>query len=215
MFANSSVVSSAQRAPHVRLGEIVCRHKETPFKRTPSGAGRTAFDAIAERIGDRRWMLDAGCGTGASSVALALRFPSHVVIGIDKSAARLATQRDAPLPENLLLMRCDLIDFWQLAAERKWHCDRQVLWYPNPWPKPDHVRRRWHGHPVFPAIVALGPIELRTNWRVYAEEFRDALALVNVACHMEPIDGEEAITPFERKYAASGHSLFKVATIAT
>ena len=214
MFANSSPVSSVQRAPHARLGEIVRRHVDTPFKRTPSAAGRAAFDGIGERIGNRPWILDAGCGTGASSMALAARFASHLVIGIDKSAARLASRHDAPMPENLVLSRCDLVDFWHLAAQHRWRCDRQFLWYPNPWPKPDHVRRRWHGHPIFPAIVALGPLELRTNWRVYADEFRDALVLMDIPCAVASIDGAGAVTPFERKYAASGHALFKVETIA-
>jgi tRNA G46 methylase TrmB len=103
------------------------------------------------------------------------------------------------------------VDFWQLAAESALCCKRQLLLYPNPWPKPEHLKRRWHAHPVLPAILALGGvIELRTNWRVYAEEFAEALRLAGVEARCEKFAVDEApLTPFERKYAASGHDLWR------
>ena len=96
MFANSRRVVSAQQTPHARLDEIVRRHLVSPYRRSPSEAGRAAFADIRKRIGLHRWMLDAGCGTGASTCELARQFPDHVVVGIDKSAARLAKNLAVP-----------------------------------------------------------------------------------------------------------------------
>ena len=211
MFANSRHVASAQQTPHVRLEEIVRRHLATPYRRKPSNAGREAFSEIKERIGARRWMLDAGCGTGESTCELARRFPDHVVVGIDKSAARLEKTTDSTKPANAVLVRCDCVDFWQLAAAEAMRCDRQFLLYPNPWPKPDHVKRRWHAHPIFPALLAVGAeIELRTNWRIYAEEFSIALRGLGIDAMLSSVDGADALTPFERKYHASGHPLYRL-----
>jgi tRNA (guanine-N7-)-methyltransferase len=214
MFANSRQIQSTQSAPHWRLHEIVRKHLETPYRRRPSDAGVRAFAGVADQLAQTPFILDAGCGTGASTLALARKFPDRQVLGVDKSAARLATgQRliDASAaPTNVLLLHCELVDFWQLAAAVDLRCERQYLLYPNPWPKPEHLMRRWHAHPVFPAILALrGAIELRTNWRVYAEEFTQALGIAGVTNTCETFVPDEPLTPFERKYLASGHQLWR------
>lgn len=37
------------------------------------------------------------------------------------------------------------------------------------------LQRRWHGHPIFPVIVAMGGrIEVRASWEGYLHEFRAA-----------------------------------------
>lgn len=36
-------------------------------------------------------------------------------------------------------------------------------------------QNRWHGHPIFPVIVALGGVlEIRSSWDGYLQEFRSA-----------------------------------------
>jgi len=214
MYANSPHVLSTQRQAHPRLHEIVRRHLRAPYRRVPSDAGRLAFASIATRLAARPFVLDAGCGTGASTFELARRFRDCVVVGVDKSAARLAVGlrqiAEHGAPANALLLRCDLVDFWQLAAAAGLRCARQFLLYPNPWPKPEHLLRRWHAHPVLPAILALGgEIELRSNWRTYADEFAEALRLCGrqVSC-AELAEGQSPLTPFETKFSASGHALW-------
>ena len=215
MFANSRQIQSAQTAPHLRLQEIVRKHLTTPYQRRPSTVGVRAFAGVADQLAQTPFILDAGCGTGASTLALAREFPQRLVLGVDKSLARLEIgQRliDAgAAPANALLLHCELVDFWQLAAAAGLHCERQYFLYPNPWPKPEQFKRRWHAHPVFPAILALGgAIELRTNWRVYAEEFVLALGIAGVAATCQAFTPDEPLTPFERKYAASEHTLWRV-----
>jgi tRNA (guanine-N7-)-methyltransferase len=215
MFANSHHVQSTQTSSHPRLREILRKHLAEPYLRQPSDAGKKAFAGIADQLAKAPFMLDAGCGTGASTLALARRFPDPLVLGVDKSSARLATgQRmiaQSDSLENAVLMHCELVDFWQLASSAGLRCERQFLLYPNPWPKPDHLKRRWHAHPVFPMILALGGmVELRTNWLVYAEEFAGALRLAGVEAKFSEHAPDEPLTPFERKYMASGHALWRV-----
>lgn len=219
MFANSRSVDSRQAGVHPRLVVLVQRHLTHPFRRPVADHSRHAFDGLAGRLaGDPRpRVLDAGCGTGASTLRLARLYPDAIVIGVDKSAHRLQTgQRDAAAagaPGNALLLRCDLVDFWLLAAAARWRFAAQYLLYPNPWPKPEHVQRRWGAHPVLPSLLACGGrLELRTNWKIYAEEWSLALALAGREAPLEVYDdaAQPALSPFEAKYRASGHVLWRV-----
>jgi len=177
---------------------------------------RHAFADARATLGSvpQRVILDAGCGNGESSVRLAAEHRGAWVVGVDKSAARLSVHAGRRLPANLLLVRAELADFWRLAARAGWRVERHLLLYPNPWPKARHLKRRWHAHPAFPDLLALGgELELRTNWPIYAREFAQALAIAGVPeprlAAVTPEPGE-AISPFERKYAASRHSLVGV-----
>ncbi|MDZ7825108.1 MAG: class I SAM-dependent methyltransferase [Gammaproteobacteria bacterium] len=91
MDGNSRSVTSPQQGPHVRLEETVRRHMRAPWRRPVAAHTREAFAALDEQIDrSRPLVLDTGCGTGASSRILARRHPGAQVIGIDKSADRLA-----------------------------------------------------------------------------------------------------------------------------
>jgi tRNA (guanine-N7-)-methyltransferase len=217
MFANSRPVDSRQDGVHGRLDAIVRRHLEHPFRRPVGERAREQFAVLAAALGQdtRPRVLDAGCGTGVSTLRLAQRHADALVIGVDKSAHRLQTGQRAlgaaGAPRNALLLRCDVVDFWLLAAAAGWRFEAQYLLYPNPWPKPEHVQRRWPGHPVLPALLACGgKLELRTNWKTYADEWCLALQLAKVHWHMDCLNDPEPISPFESKYRASAHVLWRV-----
>ncbi|MCA1770830.1 MAG: SAM-dependent methyltransferase, partial [Halomonas sp.] len=152
------------------------------------------------------------CGVGVSTRRLAASCPDHAVIGVDRSGDRLSREH-GPLPDNALLIRADLVDFWRLALADGWRPARHYLLYPNPYPKSAHLKMRWQGHPVLPVILALGGrLELRSNWRLYVVEFALAVAQATgreaqVLIH-EP--NEDPLTPFEQKYHVSGQTLWKL-----
>ena len=210
MDANSRTVSSNQTDLHPRLAALVRRHLAEPFRKPVAAHTAAAF---AEATAWRDWrplLLDAGCGSGAGTLALARRFADVQVLGVDRSARRLA--KTAGLPSNALLLRADLADFWRLAAAAGWRLWRHYLLYPNPWPKAKHVQRRWHGSPFLPFILQLGGrLELRSNWRLYVEEWAAALRLAGCEATVEPYRAEAPLTPFERKYWASGQRSWRCA----
>ena len=185
--------------------------------------------ATVTKTAPRAVILDSGCGTGESTIHIARRFPNVPVIGIDKSCDRLnkagnpvQTAGEA-IPQNAFWIRAELLDFWRLALDRvkagEWHIPYHAIYYPNPWPKQNEATRRFHMHPIFPTLLALGEIiELRTNWGIYAREFAEAARIVyectassahaKISC--ESFDPTAPETAFERKYKDAGQTLWKM-----
>jgi tRNA G46 methylase TrmB len=206
-MVSSSVPVSSQTGLHPRLDAVVRRHLSNPWRQPIRAHSQRAFDELRATIeAADRVVLDSGCGTGASTARLAQRHPDALVLGIDKSAARLA--RAPVMPPNARLVRAELADFWRLLNAAGVGVEHHYLLYPNPWPKAAHLKRRWHGHPVFPDLLALGGcLELRANFGLYLREFRRALELVGLD-HAKVVSFRtvsNAISAFEAKYLASGH----------
>jgi hypothetical protein len=55
-----------------------------------------------------------------------------------------------------------------------------------------------------------GAFECRSNWRIYIDECAAALTqLTGIAVPVESLDAQSPITPFEEKYRASSHALWR------
>jgi len=217
-ISESGLVSSTQKAVHPRLESYVHKHLQSTWSQPLHFPTREAFtrlerlDVISE---GRPLILDSGCGTGESTRRLAEIYPDHLVIGIDRSIKRLAKSgvtSDVFHFENLILLRAELATFWRLLLNKGISPQKHFLFYPNPWPKPGHLSKRWHGHPVFPQLLALGcEIEMRCNWEVYAQEFALAAGIAgNADIKVVKITPVKSVSPFERKYLERGQPLFSV-----
>lgn len=196
------------------------RHRDAPFRKPLAAYSAGAFDAAVaawRSAGSRPLVIDAGCGVGESTLRLATRFPEHFVIGVDQSESRIVRGKDwwdGVWPENFVWVRADLVDFWRQLHDADIRPARHYILYPNPWPKIGQLARRWHAHAVFPTVVALGGmLECRSNWGVYIDEFAQAVELLGgvrpTVEKYSPAHEAGAITPFERKYLASGHGLYR------
>ena len=121
--------------------------------------------------------------------------------GSDGVDGRVHARHFEKLP-NAILLRAELSDFFLLACEASdWVVHSHYMLYPNPYPKAKHLqvcrdsstlpsrnvsltcdsllKRRWHGHPTFPVILALGgKLIVRSNWDVYCAEMVAAVDAV-------------------------------------
>jgi tRNA G46 methylase TrmB len=212
--ATSSPVHSSQTWVHPQLGRQVRRHLASEWRKPPQavdGPALAALDAALAKHGGPL-ILDSFCGTGHSTAALAKLNPKALVVGVDKSAARLSRHAVQDAAENCLLLRAHCEAVWRHLAQRGCTLNAHYLLYPNPWPKPAQLSRRVHGHPAFPLLLALGgELELRSNWQLYLEEFGVALHLAGTVAGISRLPArEKPITLFERKYRDSGHTLWRL-----
>ena len=210
------MISSNQSSLHEDLEKIVLKHIASPDRRPISDEQKHCFEKAWnwQQQSSLPFIFDTGCGTGDSSIHLAKANPEKLIIAIDQSSHRLKKlQDDKKSYPNLLFVQARLEEFWLQSLENHWFPEFQYLFYPNPWPKKKHLLRRWHGHPILPIILKVcSNLELRTNWKIYAEEFQLALSQFNIDSQLSRIDKIAPISAFEEKYQHSGHPLFQLRT---
>ena len=213
-IGDSKVIVTNQPCIHEKLAEIVNKHLLHPSKKPFQSHTLEAFELADKHVRGHQGdiILDSCCGVGQSTRLLAKNNPDALVIGIDKSAHRinrndeeLKENTDTENVENYLLLRADLNDFYRLVKQANWQVKQHYILYPNPWPKAKHIQRRWHGSAVFPEIISIGEqLTLRSNWRLYLEEFQFASDIAGRAGNITEVNDKQALTPFEAKYQASG-----------
>lgn len=220
-LGDSKAIISNQEGVHEKLDEVVQRHLTHTSQKPYQAHTKEAFakmDALVNAFlaanPEGEIILDACCGVGQSTRLLAKQNPQALVIGVDKSDHRINRNvegfdvEDGFSAENYQLVRADLNDFYRLVKIANWPVSKHYILYPNPWPKSKHLQRRWHGSAVFPQITSIGEqLILRSNWRIYLEEFQQAAKLVHLQGKITPLpntDSSLALTPFEAKYQASG-----------
>lgn len=214
MQSQARSVTTTQLAVHEKLAQYVERYQHTQRQHAVSEHTAAAFEQCIAWLGDWRGpiIFDACCGVGESTARIAESHPDCKVIGIDKSAARLAKhQHYARATDNYLVVRADVSDFWYLAKQHGLNLTKHFLLYPNPYPKPSQLQKRWHASPSMPDIIALGgELIVRSNWLIFLQEFQLALSLYDIKSALEAVSEDEPLTPFERKYMASGQACWQL-----
>ncbi|GJM11581.1 MAG: hypothetical protein DHS20C11_38570 [Lysobacteraceae bacterium] len=210
-------MTSSQIDIHPRLQEVVSRHLEHRWQQPIREHNRAVFTELAGTVDLQSLIFDLGCGVGESTTWLARQHPDCLVVGVDRSAARLrvaGATSDLHRTGNKVLVRSDVEDFVRLAVQSQWRAKQIWLLYPNPSPKSAQLKRRWHAHPVWPDMLALGGrLEMRTNWKIYALEMQWTLNYCQRPASVSVLaDDHQPITPFERKYQGSGQPLYRVNT---
>jgi tRNA G46 methylase TrmB len=220
-LGDSKAIISNQEGVHEKLEEVVKRHLIHASKKPYQAHTKEAFakmdvlvNAFLSANPEGEIILDACCGVGQSTRILAKQNPQALVIGVDKSDHRINRNVegfdvvDGFSAENYHLVRADLNDFYRLVKAANWPVSKHYILYPNPWPKSKHLQRRWHGSAVFPQMTSIGQqLILRSNWRIYLDEFQQAAKLVDLKGKIDSlplVDSSLALTPFEAKYQASG-----------
>ena len=210
-------ITDAQQGIHKNLEQVVKKHLSNLYKKPLSQHTQIAFDNIQARVErhlkqNKPLIFDSCCGTAMSTQLIASEYPDALVIGIDRSEVRLAKETNSKLANNIILVQAECADFWKLALDAGWKLQKHFILYPNPYPKSKHLKRRWHGHPAFPDLLALGgELELRSNWKVYIEEFCFAVSFIDThACNgVEKFQTSTSLTLFEKKYQAGGQELYR------
>jgi SAM-dependent methyltransferase len=137
-----------ESAPHEIRGRVRAQYERYPYPPpTPPGQRPLAAFGLLDYVQHVFWparpalrglrVLDAGCGTGNTAVAIAHRYPEVQVVGIDLSEASLAAARAQAqglgVGDNLTLRRLAIEDVGALGERFDYVVASGVLHHlPNP-----------------------------------------------------------------------------------
>lgn len=211
----SRVVQSNQVGVHEHLHKLVERYRTSTFSRPISSHTQQAFEHIHAWLvsTNNQLILDACCGVGESTAKLSKCYANAKILGVDKSEKRLDKHHAyTHKQQNYTVLRADLNDFWRLLVQHKIRFEKQYLLYPNPYPKSSQIQKRWYASAITPFLMASSDvIEVRSNWRLYLEEFLVVAGYYGFVGHITQMPVTcEPFTPFERKYLQSGQACFKL-----
>ncbi len=215
-IGQSKAIYSDQKTIHKDLQSIVQNYLNSRYLR-PIEPQVEVFvkDLVGKVQSFKGLIVDSCCGIGESTYHLAIENPEYLILGVDKSESRLSRKnkfKDS-LPDNIIFRQGNMLDYWLALKkfESKLKIAKIFILFPNPYPKPSQLKKRWHAHPIIKTIFSFRcELELRTNWEIYNLEFA---AVCGQFCRKVLYSGiyqpEKIITPFERKYKESHHTLFK------
>jgi tRNA (guanine-N7-)-methyltransferase len=219
-----------RREPHVRgVRSYVVRAGRT------TGAQRRALDDLWPRYGvegagrldaralfgrDLPLAVEVGFGNGEALLELAATHPDRGFLGIEvypPGVGRLLQRLAARGLENVRVLREDATGvFEERVAEAS--LAAVYVWFPDPWPKKRHHKRRLLQPPFVAAIARslapAGRLHLATDWEDYARQMVEVTAaeplLINPAGpgRFAEGPGERPATRFERRGRRLGHRVW-------
>jgi tRNA (guanine-N7-)-methyltransferase len=163
--------------------------------------------------------LEIGFGNGETLLALARAEPQSDFIGIEvhrPGVGRVLMELDKQGISNVRLLCMDAVEALEHHLPDA-GLDRVLLFFPDPWPKKRHHKRRLV-QPGFVELVARklrpgGAFHLATDWQDYAEQM---LAVLEASDSFEnsagrgqyaPRPGFRPVTRFERRGRRLGHGV--------
>ena len=178
------------------------------------------LDARALFSDDRDLNLEIGFGNGESLVQMAQAAPEAGYIGIEvhrPGVGHALLAAAAAGLDNLRLIRHDAV-----AILRDHVADgtlaRVQIYFPDPWPKARHHKRRIVQKPftdlIWRKLRAGGEIHCATDWAEYAEWMRDVFASDDKWQNLGDADGYaprpdwRPQTKFERRGERLGHGVW-------
>ena len=166
----------------------------------------TVFDRDAERI------LEIGFGNGDTLVMAAAEHPEADFVGLEVhepgAGHCLLKASDAGIT-NLRIIIHDAIEVLghQIADDS---LDRINLYFPDPWPKKRHHKRRIVGTP-FLALAARklrrgGTLHIATDWENYADHIDETMSACEdfVLAERSDHEGDQPLARYTTKFESRG-----------
>lgn len=180
--------------------------------------GMLDLDAVFGRHAPRT--LEIGFGNGASLAQMASQAPEQDFLGIEvhrPGVGHLLLELERYTLSNVRVICADAVEILEHRLPPA-SLDRVLLFFPDPWPKTRHHKRRI----LQPAFVELirqrlkpgGSFHMATDWQHYAEQMLEVMdaapGFTNSAGHghYSPKPEYRPQTKFERRGLRLGHGVW-------
>jgi tRNA (guanine-N7-)-methyltransferase len=166
--------------------------------------------------------LEIGFGAGEVLADLATRYPDEDFIGIEvylTGVGRLLGAVDDAAASNVRVFNLDAVEVLATAFANA-SLDNVLLYFPDPWPKKRHHKRRivqpGFANEIARVLKPGGLWRLATDWTNYAEHMREVL---DAHASFENVGDREGFvsepprtgTRFEARGLRKGHAVFDMA----
>ncbi|MBN2433255.1 MAG: hypothetical protein JXQ27_17425 [Acidobacteria bacterium] len=162
--------------------------------------------------------VEIGCGRAKNLINLSPQQPHTLYIGTERDNHRFqaASRRAERLARpNLLILRRDVVPLVAFNFPDS-TVDEYDLFYPDPWPRYRHRRRRWYRHPFVLELLRTlkqgGSIRLTSDRLFYVQEAAWMFG-VYLNCRLELLEHVQVHsnrTHFESKYLQQGRRLYEL-----
>jgi len=173
------------------------------------------FDRVFGRRAPR--VLEIGFGMGETTAKIAEARPDEDFVGVEvhpPGVGSLLKQIDERGLANLRVIRHDAVEVVAAMIPHASLAGIQVF-FPDPWPKKRHHKRRLltapFVHELALRLAPEGTLHVATDWEEYAQEVLAVLAaeplLGNTATDFAPRPGHRPLTKFETRGLKLGHGV--------
>lgn len=179
-------------------------------------------DAFAHRRADpdRPIYIDIGFGMGYELAELAARWSHADFLGIEvhlPGVGKLLSEIERQDLRNVRIVRQDAVQICTSSVPKK-SIDGVHLFFPDPWPKKRHHKRRLvrEGFPelIAPILKSSGYIYMVTDWQEYAEQMCQVMESSSLFSNrferFAPRQEWRPQTAFERKGLKKGHTIYEL-----
>ncbi len=165
-------------------------------------------------------ILEIGFGMGETTADIAAAHPQNNYLAIEvhtPGVGSLLKQIAARALTNLRIIQHDAVDVLRhMIAPRS--LDGVHIFFPDPWPKKRHHKRRLIQAPLVTLIAEKlkpgGYLHAATDWHEYAEQILAVLAaepaLTNTAADYAPRPDHRPLTKFESRGLKLGHGVWDI-----
>jgi tRNA (guanine-N7-)-methyltransferase len=164
--------------------------------------------------------MEIGFGNGEALLELARRHPERDYLGVEvypSGIGRLLARLDAEGLANVRVYRADTVEVLH-GAIRPGQLAAVYLWFPDPWPKKRHHKRRLV-QPGFlerlaECLAPAGLLHMATDWEDYARHMREVadaeprLRNLHPQTGFAPDPGERPATRLQRRGDSLGHGVW-------
>ena len=177
-------------------------------------AGELNLDMLFGRKAEKH--LEIGFGNGDSLIDMAISNPDYDYLGIDiytSGIGHLLIKIEEKQLTNIRIIQADAVEI--LTDNLTSSLDAVYLFFPDPWPKKRHHKRRL----IQPAFINLlaqriksnGKLHLATDWENYAQHMLSVLEaspeFTNYTDTFSPRP-ERPLTKFEQRGLRLGHKVW-------
>ena len=163
-------------------------------------------------------VVEVGSGMGEATAAMAAADPDRDVLAVDvhtKGIGRLLRRIEESGITNIRIAEGDAVELLRdmLAAHS---VDEVRVFFPDPWPKARHAKRRLVQPPFLDLVAARlrpgGLLHLATDWAPYAEQMQELVRAhpAYEVVHEGPRPSHRPVTRFEQQGHDAGRASYDV-----